>query len=657
MSQISSNPARANAAAAPTPVVKAPSGALDLGKLEPSAQASLSPDALKLAAVSTELPAVAQGFSAPEKETLAKLGEAARKVAFADLPADPDAARAAIAKRLTDYASSRVPGKGAAFEGGWKLADAAVAAETLDDMTVADRARLEGVVFKRAGKAKVDDALQGRDSDGLASISATDGKQWGLLGGVARKLVAFLQKFAPSIAAFLVGWFPHALEQHRNREIMLGDNDPKTMREVLTHEIGHQVQFGPDPDIADIKEWGKLSGWMDGQSPALGIDHDGNLLNFDPSIRPTRSDNFVYDDFGQGIDQQALKEFADDLKDPEMKARFQDAASVAKTLEEAIEATFGVKARGYSMTSPLEDFAESYRAFQNDPDQLVAKAPDKFLFINANSRKYTPEQVAERFKAAGVDLRATATKLASVGLNQDTLDRINKANGLTADVKALGAQAAEMLKKSDVPAFQQVYLKLQTGVAQKDNGFLVKFLTEPDAAMGDTWHALSPEEQAQFASAEQRQDLVTKLQKGQASYASASSEGLKSIHVKALQSLASALIDRADFRDALAKDPEQALASNPAFAQLPPSVRKALLDPDTRKNLPAFSKELNAILKGDGTWLMGDSEVRKRMQKAIAGMNDESLTVALALLHKDPDNAARSLLGINVGLSADAPAA
>lgn len=655
MSQISTNSPRAIAPG--VPAAKAAPGALDLSKLEGAP--ALTPDALSLAKVSAELPAALQGLAPGEREALTRLSPGARMVAFAELPADAEAAKLAVAKRLTDYAASRVPGKGATFEGSWQLADAAIAAETLDKMSMPDRARLEGVVFKRAAAAKVDDALQSRDSKGLASMAAAENDEFGALGKAGRSLVSLLEKlaFTSPLAALLVGWFPHAMGQVRNREITLGDAKPAVMREVLTHEIGHQVQFGPTPDLAEIKEWSKLSGWMDGPNAALGLGEDGELKNFDPTVRPTRTDNFVYPDFTDNLDPQALEEFADSLKDPALKARFKDAASVQKTLEGAIEATFGVKARGYAMTSPLEDFAESYRAFQNDPDMLIKQAPDKFLFLNANSRRFSPEQVAERFKAAGVDLKATATKLASVGLTQETLDKINRANGLTADVQVLGAQAEKVLKKDDVPAFQRVYLELQASVAAKDTAFLAGFLSDPAKALGETWGQLSEAEKAQFTSPQQRQELLGKLQRGQASYASAASEGLKRVHLKALQSLASDLVDRGDFRDALASDPERALAGNKHYAQLPPAVRRALLDPQTRQNLPEFTKALGTMLLADQTWLVGDGELRQRMKTSIAEMSEESLTVALDRLRQDPQDAAKTFLGINADLSAGAPAA
>ncbi|MGE3725633.1 MAG: hypothetical protein AB7I41_08790 [Candidatus Sericytochromatia bacterium] len=54
----------------------------------------------------------------------------------------------------------------------------------------------------------------------------------------------------------------------------------------------------------------------------------------------------------------------------------------------------------YGQTSSNEDFAESYRLFMSNPEELYAKAPTKFLVINALSGRFTEAQVKERFGAS-----------------------------------------------------------------------------------------------------------------------------------------------------------------------------------------------------------------------------------------------------------------
>lgn len=54
----------------------------------------------------------------------------------------------------------------------------------------------------------------------------------------------------------------------------------------------------------------------------------------------------------------------------------------------------------YSQTSPNEDFAESYRLFISNPEELYAKAPTKFLILNALSGRFSEAEVKERF---GID--------------------------------------------------------------------------------------------------------------------------------------------------------------------------------------------------------------------------------------------------------------
>jgi hypothetical protein len=54
----------------------------------------------------------------------------------------------------------------------------------------------------------------------------------------------------------------------------------------------------------------------------------------------------------------------------------------------------------YGETSPNEDFAESYRLFMSNPEELYAKAPTKFLILNALSGRFSEAEVKERF---GID--------------------------------------------------------------------------------------------------------------------------------------------------------------------------------------------------------------------------------------------------------------
>lgn len=54
----------------------------------------------------------------------------------------------------------------------------------------------------------------------------------------------------------------------------------------------------------------------------------------------------------------------------------------------------------YGETSPNEDFAESYRLFMSNPEELYAKAPTKFLILNALSGRFSEAEVKDRF---GID--------------------------------------------------------------------------------------------------------------------------------------------------------------------------------------------------------------------------------------------------------------
>ena len=97
---------------------------------------------------------------------------------------------------------------------------------------------------------------------------------------------------------------------------------------------------------------------------------------------------------------------------------------------------------------PRADFGESLKSFLFKPEALLAKAPAKFLFLNAETRQYPAAQVQAMAKAAGIDLGKVVTEtLVSGRATQATISRICEHHGLAADAVALRAKDQQMLAK------------------------------------------------------------------------------------------------------------------------------------------------------------------------------------------------------------------
>lgn len=613
-----------------------------------------------------ELPAVFGQLSARDQQTLMDLPPAVRQKVLDGVSSDVDAAKFSIAQSLLKMSKDLMPGSGIAFDPpkAWRVSDAAIAYSTLADLSVADRARLEGVTFKRAKSTLVEDSHQSRDADGLAAMDAQQGTD--VMSKAGFKLANLFEKFAPQIALMLRAWFPHALSESHNREVVIGDAQATRMKEVLVHEIGHQVQFGKDLDLNLMNEWNKLSGWTGqeggaiGGAPvasAIGVREDGRLEGFDPTVRPARTDNFVYDNFAEDLDPKAVATAAASIADPELKAEFLRTVEVKKNLEGSIKEIFGVEARGYSMTNPKEDFAESYRAYYNDVELLVRKAPDKFLFLNAQSRRYSPEQVQALFERAGKNPQAVATDLATTGLNQDTLARVYKMNGLNANQHSLAADAAKALAEvgSDLSAFRKGWMTLQEKVTSKnpDLAFVGTFVNDPAKAFGALWNEFSDAEKAQFADTTARQAIVNEMKAGQMSYVSGANQGLRAIEMQSIQGFFGAITEDPAFRAQLQAEPGKALA---AATSLPTALKAGAADPAAQAALGKFVATLDTLLSHDDDWLVGSGDVKKKIMEFASDLDSpETLDAAMAFLQKNPEKAARVAAGLDVLTTQDGP--
>lgn len=608
------------------------------------------------AAPAIEMPAIFEKLSTRDKNALGELPPAFVKELLAGVSANVDVAKLEISGRLLKQAKALVPGEGVAFEPAeaFRVSDAAIAYQVLNDLSRADRARLEGVTFNRVPSAILSQAHRGREADGAAIMDVEQGR--GLMGKLGFRLAALFEAWALTapLGLMLKAWFPHALAEYRNRSITIGDAQATRMKETLTHEIGHQVQFGKEMDLEAINEWAKLSGWKSASGAgSVIVDENGQLRGFDRDVRPTRTNNFVYENFTEDLTPAAAREVLKDIKDPELRREFEQTLKVKNNLRGAIKEIFGVEALGYSMTDPLEDFAESYRAFYMDPELLVKKAPDKFLYINAASRRFAPDQVQAFFERSNKDAKQVATGLAGTGVAQETVDRVFKANGIAADVKALAAGAAAELKRGtgNIPAFRQAYMMVQQKAAEKDLAFVNAFTQDPAKALGDLWGKLSPAEQGQFADQGKRVEMMTKMQRGQMSYVSATAQGYKEIEVAAIQRFGQKLLDDPEFRVALQRNPRQALSSVAKGA--PPTLLRALTDPKMQASFKQFAATIDSLMKYDSIPLLGGGDLRDAFEANLKNVNEEALAASLGVLKEDPEKMAKIFVGLEQNFLGD----
>lgn len=576
------------------------------------------------------------------------------KEVLQDVSANADAAKVQLSKRLLDKAREAVGGESVHFEPEelFRVSDAAIAFRVLDALTPSDRARIEGMTFRRVPASTFDESHFNRQTDGAAIVEVETGR--GALGRLGYRAAKLLEKFALTapVGMMLRAWFPHALAEYRNRVIEIGDAQATRMQEVLMHEIGHQVQFGSQTDLGSMREWAKLSGWRDASGgEAFGVDAEGSVRALNPGIRPTRTDNFVYENFTEDLTPKAVAKTLAEIQDPELRQEFEQTLRVKRTMREAISEVFGVEAMGYSMVNPLEDFAESFRAFYMDPELLLRKAPDKFLYLNANARRYAPAEVGAMLKSASKNPQDVLTTLAQSGISQESLERITKANGVVADVAALGQQAKTELNAArkqgaSLPPLRQAFLQIQQSVAARDLAFVNAFNQSPAKALAGVWERLSPAEQAQFLDQRKRVEIVQKMQGGKMSFASAAEAGYRAIEVEAVRNFGRRLLDDADFRENLKADPMAALA--PMVKSLPKPLRDSLKDPQMRVSLSVFADTLSRLIAYDKVPLLGGGDLHRMFEANLETMDEATLSASIGTLRNDPKRMAEVFSGLGL---------
>lgn len=493
--------------------------------------------------------------------------------------------------------NSLVPG-GVHFEAAdgasWSSTELKNLQEVVEAMSPSDRQALSGMNFVRAGKVDLAEGAdqsasehvgEGFTGDGAFASAKTQGGHKGVLGR--------LGDFARHSAEVLEGipvlrYIGKALkslfgQQAPERAIVFGNSGSMISKQVWAHEIGHQVQMinrGWNPE--KIAEFAKLSGWTetyDGkQYAADGVDNrTGGRLEFDEQVlKAGRTDNFV---------------------------------------------------SKYAETSPTEDFAESYQAFLSDPKKLMELAPEKFLFINAQSQKYSASEVKGYAQQAGQDLDSVATELMlKSGLKQETLNALLTVNGVSPDKGALLSEAASHLASGD--ALSQAWAKIATDA--KDPQAASRLVLDPSGALGEVWNKLSPDEQALIADQKFLQARVDELQAGFASFRSSADATKTELYRKGIETLVSRLMNDPAYRQSLAQSPEAALQG----LDLPPEVVEAFThNPGAVAKL---TSEIGALM--DHASAEERQKYAQNLAKALPNLGPEHFSaLAMALNNKEDD--------------------
>ncbi len=537
----------------------------------------------------TALPPGASALSDRAASKLSGLSSGVRQMVLSEGITDvmpTQAKQEQIRANLKREISSLVPGGVTIADAGakWSASDLAALHDVIKAMPAADRSALSGMVFERDGAiamksgdyhSNVKSLFKGEDLTsgslgggayfGPQSTGASEEKPGGVRGMFTKIRDFFrnlgIKLFKPLMNEQQIAQFK---SQAAEGKIVLTHSGSMVAKDMLAHEIGHMVQMnGGRWDPAKIKEFSQLSGWteqyQDGtRETADGIDNrTGEMLKYESGIvKPTRDDNFVSQ---------------------------------------------------YAKADPIDDFAESYRAYLNDPASLMKAAPEKALFLNAQSGKYTRAEVAEFAKAAGVDLQDVFTNLVLDGkLKQETLNAIADMNGVQADKRRISSGAEAPAGDALAEATSKITAKAIVG----DSAFVNQLLTNPQQALGaELWDKLSADEQDMLKDRDFVRGIVSDLGAGRASAASAGLSIKIEIAREGVRDTFG-LLGGTDgksqqFRTALAADPEAALKGAGLWDKLPEELRKPFVDPANRSAVQQLAQAISASQpSGKMGWLI-----------------------------------------------------
>lgn len=519
-------------------------------------------------------------------------------------------------KQVTDYQArinALIPG-GVQFDtqkdGTWSSQDLKSLLEVVEAMSLTDRQVLSGIHVVRAGKVDLgkggEASIGERMGSGIGEAAQTSALGSAVIDGPVDTGNSKLKDFVLHSAAVMQGipvlrYFGNALKHlfgqtAPERAIVLGNSGSVIPKEVWVQEIGHQVQMvnrGWNPE--KIAEFAKLSDWTEhdgnGQVYAAdGVDHQtGMRMNFAPGVlQAGRQDNFV---------------------------------------------------SKYAGSSPVEDFAESYKAFILDPKTLMQTAPDKFLYLNAQSQKYSPSEVRAFAQQTGQDLGAVATELVVHStLTQQTLDALLSVNGVSADAGALRSDAAAHLSSGD--PLSQAWAKIATDAQNPSTAQAL--IQDPATALGDLWSKLSPSEQAILKDPTFMQAQVGDLQKGYASTKSSADQTELVVQRQATSQFMDKLLNDASFQQALAANPASALKDAGLFDTLPSDVVAAF------SQHPAAVGQLITTITQNYDAASAEDRARydQNLKKALPLLGTEHFSAFASSLNnpKDPAAAAKQLM-------------
>jgi hypothetical protein len=234
-------------------------------------------------------------------------------------------------------------------------------------------------------------------------------------------------------------------------------------------------------------------------------------------------------------------------------------------------------------------------------------SPEKLLFMNAQSGKYTRAEVAQLAERAGVDLQDVFTQLVLDGkLKQETLNAIADMNGVEADKRRISSGAEASNGDALAAATATITAKAIVG----DAAFVNQLLTSPAEALGkELWDQLSADEQDMLKDRDFVRGLVSDLGAGRASAASTNLSIKIEIAREGVRETFS-LLGGSDgkaqqFRSALAADPEGALKKAGLWDKLPEELRKPFVDPANRQAVQQLAQAVSASQPaGKMGWLL-----------------------------------------------------
>ena len=143
---------------------------------------------------------------------------------------------------------------------------------------------------------------------------------------------------------------------------------------ALIHEIGHNF----DNENPKWRQFQALSGWKDvsGKFDKISDDYSGGSYDWDDGTARLKRDGKIYKD------KDKIDLDGDGKVDGFVQIHY------GKVMIYDLEANF---VSDYSRAHPMEDFADTFKAFFTDPKKLKEVSPEKFQFM-VNYVGYDPTQ-------------------------------------------------------------------------------------------------------------------------------------------------------------------------------------------------------------------------------------------------------------------------